>query len=121
MRSGLLPSAGGYNVRAGGRRVGSPAQNRDRGPEMGAGIIEELDYERMAVQGLLHDTALNTLSAPVDQANGAQAGLMRRIEVLLDDRRNISGGEGVEVEAVPDGDRHRILLMHGYARSTCCS
>ncbi len=47
--------------------------------------------------------ALNALAASVNQPHLAQAGFMRRADVLHDDRGDVARRERVEVERVFDG------------------
>jgi len=65
--------------------------------------VEALD-QRMPLQGRLDDAALHAGAAPVNQPHLAQAGLVRRVDVFLDDRLDVARLEGVEVEGAFDGD-----------------
>src|ERR1044072_3691788 len=71
--------------------------------------IPELDDERMAVERLLHDAALDALAAAVNETNLAQALLPGGVHVLLDDRLAVPRREGVEGERVLDG----TAVRHG--------
>ena len=66
--------------------------------------IPELGNERVPFEHLLHYPALNAFAPAVYQANFAQPGGVRRVDVLLDDGRDITRGECVEVEMIFDGD-----------------
>ena len=66
--------------------------------------IPELGDERMPFERLLHDPALNPLAAAVYQANFAESGSMRRVDVFLDDGRDVTRRERMEVEMLLDGD-----------------
>ena len=67
---------------------------------MRLGSIPELDDERMTIEHLLHDPALNALAAAMNQPHLAQAGVMCRRHILLDDRRHVARGERMQVERV---------------------
>lgn len=66
--------------------------------------IPELGHERVPFERLLHYPALNALAPAVYQSNFAQSGRVRRGDVLLDDGRDLTRGERVEVEMIFDGD-----------------
>src|SRR5687768_7964082 len=68
-------------------------QSRDGGSEVGFRGIPEFNDQRMPFQHLVHDAALHALAASVDQSHLAEAGFVRGVDVLLDDRRNIAGRE----------------------------
>src|ERR1041385_3771040 len=82
------------------------AKARDGGAKMRLRRIPELDDERMAVERLLDDAALDALAAPVNQAHLAQAAFPCGVDVLLDDRLDVAGGEGVQIERL--FDRHPL-------------
>src|SRR5688572_23573704 len=88
-------------------------QSRDGGSEVGFRGIPEFNDQRMPFQRLLHDAALHALAASVDQSHLAEAGFLRGVDVLLDDRRNIAGRESVEVDVRFD----RYPVWHGGCRS----
>ena len=64
---------------------------------MSLGSIPELDDEGMAIECLLHDAALHSLAASVNEAHFTEAGFVRGRDVLGDDRRNVAWGERVKV------------------------
>ena len=66
--------------------------------------VPELLDERMVLERLLDDPALNTFAASVNQPHFAKAGLMRGADVLDDDRRNIPRRERVKIDRVLDRD-----------------
>ena len=88
------------------------AKADDRGP--GATTfrrrVAEADDQRMPGQQRLDDGALHPDSPPVDQPDFAEPALVGGPEVLLDDRRNVARGEGVEVERVLDGDADGLVV-----------
>ena len=71
--------------------------------------VPELAHQRMALERLLHDAALDSLAAAVNLPDFVQSRRMRRIDVLLDHRCDVARGKGVKVEMIFDGDavRHR--------------
>jgi len=76
----------------------------NRGTEMCLRRVPEFDDERMLLERVLDDAALHAFPASVNQAHFAQTRLMRGVDVLLDDRRNITRRERVEIDRVFDGD-----------------
>ena len=58
----------------------------------------------MPLEGGLDDAALHAGAAAVNQPHLAQAGLVRGLDVLLDDRPDVARMEGVEVERAFYGD-----------------
>jgi len=62
----------------------------------------------MPIQGRLDDAALNTASATVHQTNFAESGVGGRLDVLLDNRRNVARIERVEVDFGFDGNANRL-------------
>jgi hypothetical protein len=75
------------------------------------GVVEALD-ERMRSEQPLHRGALHANSAAVNQAHFPEALLMRGVQVFLDDRRNVTRLEGVEVDFWLDRNLvgHTVLL-----------
>ena len=66
--------------------------------------VPEFHDERMLLERVLDDAALHAFTASVNQAHFAQTRLMRGADVLLDDRRNITRRERVEIDRAFDGD-----------------
>jgi hypothetical protein len=81
----------------------------DGGAEMALRGIPELDDERVILERLLDDAALDAFAAPVNQPYLAQPGLMRGAHVLLDHGLDVARGEGMEIESVFD----RYVPGHG--------
>ena len=84
----------------------------NRGTEMCLRRIPELLDERMVLERLLDDPALNTFAASVNQPHLAKAGFMRGADVLDDDRRNIARRERVKIDPVFDGDLHEVTASY---------
>ena len=74
--------------------------------------VPEFDNQRMPLEHLLHDAALDAFAAAVNQAHLTEAELVRGVDVLLDDRRDVTRREGMQVDMVFDGKavRHRRAL-----------
>ncbi len=72
----------------------------NRGTEMCLRRIPELLDERMVLERLLDDPALNTFATSVNQPHFAKAGFMRGADILDDDRRNIAWRERVKIDRV---------------------
>src|SRR6185369_11315562 len=78
------------------------AQLRDSRTEMRFGCVPECDDERVPLERLLHDAALDSLAAAVNEAHFAQSTLPSRVDVLLDDRLDVAWRERVKIKAVFD-------------------
>ena len=63
----------------------------------------------MALERLLNGGALNALAASMNQADFAQAALMRGPDVLLDDRYHVARVEGVQVDRRFNGKAMRLI------------
>ena len=66
--------------------------------------IPELDNERMPLECLMHDAALDPAATSVNEADFAKTEVPCGGDVLFDDRLDVAGGECVEVEGVFDRD-----------------
>ena len=66
--------------------------------------VEELEHERVLVEHLLHDAALDSPASAVNQADLAEARSVRGAHVFVDHRPDVRGQEGVEIEATFDRD-----------------
>lgn len=82
---------------ADGRR-GSVNQSAQRRSQVRVRVVGEECDKRMALEGGLHDAALDALPASVDEAQAAETGLVRGANVLLDDGGDVGGREGVQIK-----------------------
>ena len=80
---------------------------------MRVGIIKEFGDERVVVEQLLHNAALDALPASVDKTHFSQAGGMGGVNVVTYDRRDIFRNKRVEIETAVDGNRDRVFFLHG--------
>jgi hypothetical protein len=87
-------------------------QDRNSCAEVGRRVVKKFDDERMLVESGVNDPSLNASTATVHEPNLAQAGCMRRLNVLDDDRWHVPGSERMQVERVFDRDVVRFLLVH---------
>src|SRR5262245_53039619 len=71
---------------------------------MAFGRVAERGDERVLGERTMDAGALYPDPAAVNQAHLAQTSLVRRGDVLLDDRRHVTRREGVQVERVFDGN-----------------
>jgi hypothetical protein len=73
--------------------------------------IPEFGDERMPLECLLNDASLNALAAAVNQPDLAKSGFVCRVDVLLDNGRDVARRERVKVEVVFDRDAvgHRSI------------
>jgi len=88
---------------------------------MRVGIIKEFGDERVVVEELLHNAALDPLPSSVDQAHLSQPGGVRGVNVVTNDRRDVFRNKSVEIEAAVDGKRDRVFFLHGYVFAEGCS
>ena len=58
----------------------------------------------MLLERLLDDPALNAFATTVNEADFAQTGLVRRVDIGFNDRFDVAGREGVEIERVFNRD-----------------
>lgn len=75
-------------------------------------IIKKFQHQRVPFEHLLDDAALHALSTAVDEPYFPEPGGVRFIDVLFDNRRDVSRGETVKVEAALDGNAERVLILH---------
>ena len=93
-------------------RLGSVAEASDGRAQVRFRRIPELDDERVPLESILDDAALDPAAAAVDQADLTKARVVRCTDVLLDDRRDVARREGVEVERIVEGD---LVWRFGHA------
>ena len=67
--------------------------------------------ERMRTKHLLDACPLDSHAAAVDQAYHSEPGSVRGGEIFLDDRRDVTRGEGVKVQLPLDRDLVRGLVV----------
>jgi hypothetical protein len=68
--------------------------------------VPEFDNERMALERVLNDAALNALSATVNQADLPEPGVPRSLDIVADECLDIARLERVEVDRILDRDLH---------------
>jgi len=93
----------------GASRLTRADQTTVRGSQVCVRVVPELGDERMVVERVLDDAPLNAPPAPVDESELSQAGFVCGAHVLLDDRRNVTRREGVQIEFGFDWDAHQAL------------
>src|SRR6266576_6975317 len=79
-KSHLVPSGCCWGKR--GIQPGSGHQESNRRAEMRIGIIKEFGDERVVVEELLHNAALDALASPVDKTHLSQASGVRGVNVV---------------------------------------
>ena len=77
---------------------GSVRQPGDRCAEVRLGGVPELHDERMLLECLLDDAALNAPAASMNQPDFAKTGLVGGADVLGDDGSHVARCEGMEIE-----------------------
>ena len=97
---------GGSRSKAGLKTVDQPRHCR---AEMRVGGVPELGDERVPLERLLDDSALDAFAAAVNESNLPSACVVRRAHVLLDDRLDVAGREGVQIEVIFDRNPVRHL------------
>ena len=104
-------------------RARSATEADDRGagtPALGRRIGEAGD-ERMAGEDRLHDLALDADATAMDQPHFGEPSGVSGLEILGDDRGDVTRREGVQVERILDGDADGLVVAC-YSRgppSTC--
>ena len=78
-------------------------------------VVPELDDERMALESRLHDAALDAATPAVHEAYLSKPGVVRGMNVFLDDGRDVTRAECMEVELGLDRNGVRQL---GHALSS---
>src|SRR5258706_15957815 len=71
-------------------------------------IVERLDVW-MTIENRLNDPALHATPASVNDANLAKPRADGRLDVSLDDRRDVARRERVQVDVILDGDAVRLV------------
>jgi hypothetical protein len=82
----------------------SDRENRHGGAEVRVRRVEKFDYERVPFERFLHDAALDAEATAVNQANFAEPRGVGGADVLVDNRPDVRGQEGMEIEATFDRD-----------------
>jgi hypothetical protein len=81
---------------------------------MRVGVVPELGDERVALEGRLHDAALDAAAPAVHETHLSKTSVVRGTDVFIDNGRDVTRAERVEVELGLDRDRVR-QLGHGGA------
>ena len=91
------------------------AESRDCGSKVCLQSIPEFDDERMLLEHLLDDAALNTLAAPVNHSNLTESRLVRCVDVFLHHGCDVTRSKGMQVDLIFDGNAvcHRCAHYFG--------
>jgi hypothetical protein len=92
--------------------AGSCHQDGDSGAEMRLRRVEELGHERVPLERVLHDAALDALAAAVNQPHFHEPCGVCRGHVLVDHRRDVTRLERVEIQCRLY--RNPMRLTHGF-------
>jgi alpha-1,2-mannosyltransferase len=106
----LKPPSDGRAAGGESSLLSTSCEPRNRRPEMRRGVVPELDDARVTFERRLHDAALNSTAAPVDQAHFMESRRRRGFDVLFDDRADVRRRKGVEIDLVFDWDS--IVVSH---------
>jgi hypothetical protein len=71
-------------------------------------VVPELGDERVALEGRLHDAALDAAAPTVHETHLPQARLVSGTDVFLDNGRDVTRAERVEIELGLDRDGVRL-------------
>ena len=85
------------------------AKSGDRRAQVGFGGVPEFVDQRVALERLLHDAALNAFAPAVNQPHLAQPGLVGGVHVFLDDGLDVARRERVKIERVLDRNAMRFV------------
>lgn len=75
--------------------------------EMRTRVVPERRDDVVIAEERVHDGALHAAPASMDESDFSEALLLRGPEILVNDRRDVAGQEGVEVELRVDWYRER--------------
>ena len=82
-------------------RGSQPAHGR---AQVGSRVVPERPDELVALEDGVDDATLHPSAAAMDESDLGQAALVRRPQVLVDDRWHVPGGERVKIEFRFNGD-----------------
>lgn len=100
-------------------RLGEADERRAAAPALGRSVGEGRD-ERVLREERLDDGTLDADAAAVDQPHFAEAARLRRLQVLVDDRRYVARLERVEIEGVLDRQLDGLVVYSCGPAITCC-
>jgi len=70
----------------------------------------------VAVERGLNQAALHAAAAAVHDPHFPPPRVRRRVDVVADDRRDVTGSERVQIELVLDGNSHDIVVARRHFR-----
>lgn len=79
---------------------------------MGVGVVPELGDERVALEGLLDDAALDARAPAVNETDLPESAIEGGAHVFGHHRGNVAWSEGVQVERGLDRDADRVRIAH---------
>ena len=80
-------------------------------------IVPELNDERVAIERRLHDGPLDAAAPAVHEAHFSKTSVVRGADVFLDNNRDVTRAERVEVELRFDRDGVRRLFLQRHYRA----
>jgi hypothetical protein len=72
--------------------------------QMRGRVVEKLQHQRVSLERLLDDAALDAPAAAMHETHVAKARGVCFIQILFDDRRDVTWREGMQIEDVVDGN-----------------
>ena len=79
---------------------------------MGVGVVPELGDERVALEGLLDDAALDARAPAVNETDVTESAIEGGADVVGHDRWDVARRERVQVELGLDRDADRVRIAH---------
>jgi hypothetical protein len=61
-------------------------------------------------QQTLHSGPLNAFPTAVNQSHDVESCLVRSVQVFIDDRQDVRGGEGMEIDGIFDRDANDFII-----------
>ena len=74
-------------------------------------IVRKLRHQRVAFENLLNDASLHSRAAAMDEPNFPETRGVGCVQVLFDDRRDVAGCEGVEIQHRFNRYAERVLFL----------
>ena len=84
---------------------------------MRVGVVPELGDERVAFEGSLDDAALDAAAPSVHETHLSETSVVRGTDVFLDNGRDFTRIERVEIELGLDRDRMRQVVFQRHYRA----
>lgn len=77
-------------------------------------IVEKFHHQGVPLEHVLDDPPLDAGAASMDDADLSEPCRVCFVQVLFDDRRDVSRGERMKIERSFDGNAEWVLILHRY-------